>query len=433
MRKTFYIIQREYLTRVRKKSFVILTILAPLFFVFISVGLPLLLLKANTSTQKILVKDESGLINALPDSSGIYFSFSNQNLSEEELKTAFVNLDDGYDAFVFIPEISPENPNGIRLYSKEQISITTRNYIESAIADKLEEINIEALQVDKEKLKRVRPQISIDDEILAEGESVKGDAAVASAIGYASGFLSYIILLIYGSIVMRGVMEEKQNRIVEVMMSSVKPFQLMMGKIIGIGLVGLTQFLLWIITAGVLQFILSGIFASQLSEMQTLSQQSSGADAMKIQQAIESLQAQPIGFFITLFLFYFLGGYFLYSALFAGIGSLATDNDADIQLYAFPVTLLILVSIFIMLAVIQQPHTQLAFWASIIPFSSPIVMPAILPFQPPAWQIALSMFNLILGFVFTTWLAAKIYRTGILMYGKKVKFKELLRWLFYRG
>lgn len=433
MHKTFYIISREYLTRVRKRSFILLTFTGPLFFGGVFILLPILLSKAGTSAQKILVKDDSGLISALPDSSGVYFSFSHADMPVEELKNSFDVLDGGYDAFVHIPQIASDKPYGITLYSNEQVSITTRSYIENVLADKLEEINIAKKGLTKKDLLQFRPKVNIDDEVVHGDGNEKNDAAVATGIGYLSGFLIYLVLLIYGSLVMRGVMEEKQNRIVEVMISSVKPFQLMAGKIVGIGLVGLTQFIIWGLLGAVVQVILSSMFAPQLMDIQAIQTQNMNGDNAQFINAFSSLQDQNLGYYLIFFCIYFLGGYLLYSALFAAIGSLSTDNDADVQMYAFPVTLLILVSIFIMLAVIQQPHTKLAFWASIIPFSSPVVMPAILPFDPPAWQIALSIVMLILGFIFTTWLAAKIYRTGILMYGKKIRFGEVIKWMFYRN
>lgn len=434
MRKTLLIIQREYITRVRKKSFIILTLLGPLFMGFVFIGMPILMMQAGKGAQKILVKDDSGLISALPDSSGIYFSFKHKEKNIDELKLTFQNLDEGYDALVYIPNIKPDAPYGITLYAQEQVSITTRSYIENILADKFLEINIKNRGLTRTELEKLRPRVTIDDEVTGNAASEKSDAAVATGIGYVSGFLIYIVLLVYGSLVMRGVMEEKQNRIVEVMISSVKPFQLMMGKIIGIGLVGLTQFFIWAVLMFVLQIFLSGIFAPQLLEMQELqATQPSAGEQAQFLQAMESLQNQNLGYYMLIFCIYFLGGYFIYSALFAAIGSLAGDTDADVQMYAFPVTMLILTSIFIMMAAIQQPHSQLAFWASIIPFSSPIVMPAIMPFQPPLWQLMLSIGMLVLGFVFTTWIAGKIYRTGILLYGKKIKFKEVVRWMFYKG
>ncbi len=429
--KTWEIIKREYFTRVRKKSFIVFTILGPFFFVLIGI-LPLLIATIGKQSQRILVKDESGLLVALPDTSGMYFIFKYKDKPIEELKYTFSKLDDGYDALLYLPsDLNSLTPNGIEIYSNEQISITTRSYIENIISDKLEELNLEAQHLDKREILKLRPHITIDDKVTSGKEEKEGDAVVASVFGYAMGFIIYIVLLIYGMMVMRGVMEEKSSRIIEVIISSVRPFQLMMGKIIGIGLVGLTQFTLWGFLIFILQFIVGAVFSAQFAELQNMSTVQTGGDGdmLMLAQAYQSLGEHPIIYYISIFFIYFLGGYFMYAALFAAIGSLASDDDTDIQMYTLPITMMIVISIFIMMTVVQQPHTQLAFWASIIPFSSPIVMPAIIPFEPPVWQIVLSIFCLISGFFFTTFIASRIYRTGILMYGKKIKFREVVRWL----
>jgi ABC-2 type transport system permease protein len=397
--------------------------------------MPVLLTSVSQESQRILVKDESGLFSALPDTAGMYFSFKYNNLPFEELKTTHVTLDDGYDALLYIPPIKPDAPYGIELYSEEQIGLTTRSYIENIIADKLEEINLKEKNLDREVLLRLRPNVTINDKVTSGKEDKEGDAVVASVFGYAMGFIIYIVLLIYGMLVMRGVMEEKTSRIIEVIISSVKPFQLMMGKIIGIGMVGLTQFIIWGILIFILQIFVGVVFQDQFSELQnmTANYNTSDSDLMDMAYAYQSLSEHNILYYLFMFIIYFFGGYLLYSALFAAVGSLASDDDTDVQMYTLPLTMIILISIFIMMAVVQQPHTPLAFWASIIPFSSPIVMPALIPFEPPVWQILLSIILLIAGFFFTTWLASRIYRVGILMYGKKIKLKEVVKWMFYKG
>lgn len=430
MRKTWLIIQREYLTRVRKRSFIFITLLSPLFFVGIGV-IPILIASANHKSERILVQDDSGLFTALPDSEGMYFIFSRDSLPPDSLKMNFAK--NGYDAFLYIPPVNPENPDGIRLYSGEQVSFTTRSYIENILADKLEEINLAKLNLSKEQIIRTRPHVAVSDMVISRAQEKQGDAAIASGLGYVMGFLIYIVLLIYGTMVMRGVMEEKQNRIIEVMASSVKPFQLMTGKIIGLGMLGLTQFGIWALLVVILQVILGGIFAPQLEALQNTQNAGGAAQGNDLAHMLNSLQHLHYGLYISMFLIFFIGGYLLYSALFAATGSLAGDDDADVQMYTLPLTLLILISIFIMMDVVQQPHTRLAFWASIIPFSSPIVMPALLPFGVPAWQLALSVLLLVLGFFFTTFIAARIYRTAILMYGKKPGLREVLKWAFYKN
>ena len=431
MNKTLLIIQREYITRVRKKSFIIFTLLGPVFFLLISL-LPILISNANKSDQHILVKDNSGLIPALPDTAGLYFTYKYQSIPVNTLKTDYSTIGEGYDAFLYIPAMQPDAPYGIEIYSNEQVSLTTKLYIESIIADKLETINLQQHDLDKNILLKLRPKVDIDDKVTSGESQKEGNAAIASAFGFGMGFIIYIVLLIYGTMVMRGVMEEKSSRIIEVIISSVKPFQLMMGKIVGIGLVGLTQFVAWGFLITILNIIIGVLFAGQLSDLQQTSASGGEVEMNAITEAMQSMQNIPIGYYLSMFIIYFLGGYFIYASLFAAIGSLAGDEEGDVQTFAFPVTMLILVSIFIMMAVVQQPHTPLAFWASIIPLSSPIVMPALIPFGVPTWQIVLSIVLLFGGFIFTTFLAGRIYRTAILMYGKKIKVKEVFKWMFYK-
>ncbi len=431
MNKTLLIIQREYITRVRKKSFIIFTLLGPVFFLLISL-LPILISNANKSDQHILVKDNSGLIPALPDTAGLYFTYKYQSIPVNTLKTDYSTIGEGYDAFLYIPAMQPDAPYGIEIYSNEQVSLTTKLYIESIIADKLETINLQQHDLDKNILLKLRPKVDIDDKVTSGESQKEGNAAIASAFGFGMGFIIYIVLLIYGTMVMRGVMEEKSSRIIEVIISSVKPFQLMMGKIVGIGLVGLTQFVAWGFLITILNIIIGVLFAGQLSDLQQVSASGGEVEMNAITEAMQSMQNIPIGYYLSMFIIYFLGGYFIYASLFAAIGSLAGDEEGDVQTFAFPVTMLILVSIFIMMAVVQQPHTPLAFWASIIPLSSPIVMPALIPFGVPTWQIVLSIVLLFGGFIFTTFLAGRIYRTAILMYGKKIKVKEVFKWMFYK-
>lgn len=436
MRKVFFIIAREYITRVRKRSFILFTLLGPLFFIGLML-MPLLFSSVSRENKKILVKDDSGYFDVLPDSAGIYFKFGYNSIPLEDLKLSYPHLEGGFDALLYIPPVAPEKPIGIKLYSKEQMSMMTRMYIENVIANKLENINLANRNLTKTDIMQLRPSVVIDDTVLSkENTEEQGDAIMATAIAYMLGFLTYIVLLVYGSMVLRGVMEEKSNRIVEVMISSVKPFQLMVGKIIGIGTVGLTQFTIWGIIIFFLQLIAQIIFRDQFAELAQMSMQANqtgDVDTMQLMHALDSLQSLNLGYLLGVFIIYFLGGYFLYSSLFAAIGSLASDDDGDIQMYAFPLTLLIIFSIFIAMAVIQQPQSSLAFWASIIPFSSPVVMPALLPFGVPTWQLIVSIICLIGGFMFSAWIAARIYRTGILMYGKKPKLKEVFRWMFYNG
>ena len=435
MRNILLIIRREYITRVRKRSFIVLTILGPLFFAVIMV-LPVLITEFNQPSTQVLVLDESGFVEVLPDKEEIYFSIDHSNQTLEELKTSFYSGTPKFDALLYIPPISSENPKGIVLYSTEQLGITSKTYIEKIIADKLEKINLKRRNLTEEDLVRIRPNIFIQDKVIgADNDEKNASTLAATGLAYIMGFLTYIALLIYGSMVMRGVMEEKTNRIIEVMISSVKPIQLMIGKIIGIGAVGLTQFLIWGVLIFCIQLSLPLFIGDQLMEIQQTANSAStmnDTDMQELAETINGLSEMNVPYIIFIFIIYFLGGYFIYASLFAAVGSLVSDEESEVQMYTFPLTMLILVSIFIATAVIQQPGTKLAFWASIIPFSSPVVMPALIPFGIPLWHLLLSIGLLILGFIGTSWVAAKIYRTGILMYGKKIKFKELWKWIIYK-
>jgi ABC-2 type transport system permease protein len=282
-----------------------------------------------------------------------------------------------------------------------------------------------------------------------EGKNSKeSNAGLAMAIGYASGLLIYITMFIYGTMVLRGVMEEKTSRIAEVIVSSVKPFELMLGKIIGIGAVGLTQFLMWIIVVvtltGVGMGLLPDDMQTQLQQLQASGGQMGTAGMAQASESVKKIyEFQHVisttnwPLIIGLFLFYFLGGFLFYASLFAAVGSVVNEDPQDAQSLMFPITMPIIFSYIITNVVIQNPNTPMAFWASVIPFSSPMVMMARIsygvPTTVPYWELALSMATLIGGFLLTTWLSAKIYRTGILMYGKKVTWKEMTKWAFSKS
>jgi len=293
--------------------------------------------------------------------------------------------------------------------------------------------------INKQVLDQINTRVSVDTLNLTDDEGEKNSSTGAAFIvGFAAAFVIYISIFIYGVQVMRGVIEEKTNRIVEVIISSVKPFQLMVGKITGIALVGLTQFLLWIIlgtaiSAGAISLLKSRSDVSQeqvneaLRESPALEQRANMPE--KVLSAVNTLDIPRL---LATFLFYFLGGYLIYSALFAAVGA-AADNETDTQQFMFPITIPLILSFVLAQYVIQNPDGPLAFWLSMIPLTSPIVMMVRMPFHPPAWEVALSMILLVLGFLLITWIAARIYRVGILMYGKKVNYKELAKWVLYRA
>lgn len=433
MNKIWLIIKREFLTRVRKKSFLALTLLIPIFIAGITI-IPILIAVKGEDHKRIAVIDESKLFTGqLTDSRGLYF----KPLAEVRIDTFKRTYSEyGYSGVLYIPDIDINRPSGIEYFSKGQASIMLESNLNRQVNDVIEKKRMELAGIDREKLEEVRSDVKID--FLSGDDDRKGSSAVAYAVGYASGFIIYIILMVFGMSVMRGVMEEKVNRIAEVIISSVKPFQLMMGKIVGIAGVGLLQFLIWGVLIIGFQMLLPLFVPAE--SMQAVSQggamvQNGGNAAMA--EAIEKMN-YVVGsinwwLIISCFIFYFLGGYLFYSALFAAIGSLVNEDPHDAQSLTFPVTLPIIIGIMIMISAVQNPNSGLAVWGSIIPFTSPMVMMARLPYGIPGtveyWELCLSMLLLVAGFLVTTWMAGKIYRTGILMYGKKTTWKEALKWV----
>lgn len=444
MNKIWLIIQREYLSRVKKKSFIVTTLLAPLSIIVL-LAIQFLIIGAGQSKKVIVVKDESGYFvesnNSyqnvkLKDSNTLYFKGSDENLLD--LKESY--KDNGYDGVLFIPSLSLKNPSGIQYYSDKLLGIATRTMLERNLSEVLKGKKIEEAGLDQQFIKDLRTSVSITERTPDE-EAKENSSILASAFGGLMGFVMYLTIMIYGTMVMRGVMEEKTNRIVEVMLSSVKPFQLMVGKIVGIGMVGLTQFIIWIVTVGLLYlgigFFLAGTMdPSSMEQMMGEASQQVDMDEMqqRVTDIIGKVQSLPIGFMIFAFIFYFLGGYLFYSALFAAIGSAVGDDSSESQALVFPVTVPIIISFIILTVILENPNSSIAFWSSIIPFSSPIIMPARIAYGLSLFSIDffLSVLFLVLGFMGTTWLAAKIYRTGILMMGKKVSLKEIGKWVVKR-
>ncbi len=428
MKKTWLIIQREYISRVKKRSFIVTTLLAPAGFALFFMAV-IFLTGYGESKKRIVVKDDSGFFkNKFADDNSLYFFFSDSNFMWLEQHYKSLN----YDGILLIPPVSDlNNPRGIQFRSDKQLGIKTKEYIEGQIAKALREKKIERANIDKDILASLdNTNVSLASIVYGEEGEKTGDTLIATALGYIMGFVIYMVLFVYGAMVMKGVMEEKTSRIIEVMASSVKPIQLMMGKVIGIGAVGLTQFILWFILIGFVYAVLGIAFAGKLAQMQQFAMNPAMAptpDQYEMAMALTGWRDLPVLKLLFFFLFYFLGGYLIYGALYAALGS-ATNDEGDSQSLTVFISVPIVVSIFIMMSAIQEPDSALAVWSSIIPFTAPIVMPARIPFEPETWQIVLSMISVIAGFIFTTWIAAKIYRTGILMYGKKITAKELWKW-----
>lgn len=446
MNKINLIISREYLTRVKKKSFIIMTILGPLLFAALFIGPAWIASLEDTDIKNIAVIDSSEVfVNKLPDTDYIKFEYI-QNKSLKEIKENFSEL--GYYAVLQImPSITYE-PSAVHLFSKKQPSFSVKSHIASSMERELKNNKLRSYGIDENILNSIKSDVSIRTiQWTDDGEEKEGSTEIAMAVGYAGGFMIYIFIFMFGAQVMRGVIEEKSSRIVEIIISSAKPFQLMMGKIVGIALVGLTQFLLWIILTFI---IVSGVKTAFFPELGTKNAQEVVVQDLFDEQNIEqteniqpqnldkvsgifnSIKSIDFGVMIGSFIFYFLGGYLLYGSLFAAVGS-AVDNEADTQQFMFPITIPLVLGIFVMINAINTPDSPVAFWFSIIPLTSPIVMMVRIPFGVPYWEVALSMGLLVLTFIGTTWMAGKIYRTGILMYGKKVNYKELWKWLRYKS
>jgi ABC-2 type transport system permease protein len=425
MYKTFIIIQREYLTRVRKKTFIISTLLFPILYVGLIFGMGFL---AENSKQNLNI--------ALIDQSGYFkqVDLDRENTLDPSSKISLVTeratdvLKDpeaaGYDGFIRLPKLDwRQGSDQIFIEAKKSYGSGTTATVEAKLNRIWNRIKNDSLSIDENKQVILQAsQLSVRSKNMDDASS---NANIAEVIGYVAGLLIYLILLIYGSQVMMGVMEEKTNRIAEVLVSSVRPFQMMMGKIIGIGLVALTQFLLWI------GFVLIVYNVSKAS-----GESMSAATVMvgKMQQVFTGINVPLILF---CFGFYFLGGFFFYSSLYAAIGSAVNEDLREAQSLSFPITMLVIISIALMSTATANPTGPIAVWASIIPFSSPIVMMARIPYGVPGtvpwWQLGLSMVMLVIGFLGTVWFAGKIYRTGILMYGKKPTWGEMLKWVFRKS
>lgn len=432
MNKIWLVIQREFLSRVKKKSFLLATLLTPLIFPAI-MGIFVWIASEEKDTQSlriIEVVDENKLF-FLESSEQYAFSFSGNDL---ETSKEMVQNGDRY-GFLFIPKFDLKKPAGIVYYGEENPSMNLISYLENNLKKKIEEQRLFESGIDPKIINEVRTQVSIKSITVDEqGAETVSDATVNYALGFTSGILIYIFIFVYGNQIMQGVIEEKSSRIVEILVSSLKPFQLMMGKIIGIGAVGLTQFLIWILLIGTLSSVVIGILGLQMPQQQALelaSPEFAGSmtpdsDMAQIFQVISGIDF--LGLTLS-FIFYFLGGYLLYGAMFAAIGS-AVDSPSDAQQFMLPVTIpLIVAYLGLFVFVLNDPNGNASFWLSIIPLTSPIAMMGRVSYGVPWTDLALSMGLLIGGFLFTTWMAGKIYRIGILMHGTKPTYKTLWKWI----
>jgi len=434
--------QREFLNRVQKKSFLITTILVPLIFPAI-IGVLVYIMKKEAESAKadtVQVVDESGKF--VFENSKRY-TFVPLSMPLEQAKKVYNETKDF--ALLYIPPFDLNKPEGMVIYTKENPSIEKVGGLESILQDRIRDLKLEEYKIDKETLKGLKVSVNLKQINLSEtGEEKSSNSGILYGLGFGLGILIYMFVLVYGIQIMQGVIDEKTSKIVEVIVSSVKPFQLMLGKIIGIASVGLLQFTIWIIlitvlSTGALSYF--GLKMPQKQAMEEVTKKMNDEDVKaavsqqnsKIDETLSNLSQIPFGKIAFVFVFYFLGGYLLYGALFAAVGS-AVESMQESQQFQFPITLPLLIGYFgLFMFILRDPHGPVSFWLSVIPFTSPVAMVGRIAFDVPNWQLALSMLLLFGGFLFTTWIAGRIYRVGILMTGTKVSWKVLIKWFLMKA
>jgi ABC-2 type transport system permease protein len=442
MNKIWLIVQREYSTRVKNKTFLLTTFLAPVAFILFFIVLGFLMNQGSDEVKTIKVVDQQGLLDGvLTTRDNLKAEFTTESL--EDLKEAY--KDKAFDGILVInPVTSPDIKDyNATYYSDDQLALDETFSIEKAVRKKIRNYKLKALDIDEAKLDIIDTDVSITPQTILNTDKKISEytTVVSGVLGGVVGYAMFFIILIYGSQVMRSVMEEKINRIVEVLISSVTPFQLMMGKVIGVGLVGLTQIGIWMILLIVISMVAPSLMGIDPASMGAMN----GVEGMEAATAQLEGNADKVAIFlnelrslnwfkiIPLVLFYFFGGYFAYAALFAAVGSAVGEDINEANSLTMPIMIPLVLAVYIGFSAVQAPNGSLAVWSSMIPLLSSIVMPVRLPVDPPFWQIAISVISLILFTVFFVWLAARIYRVGILMYGKKASFKELAKWIFYKG
>jgi len=437
MSKVWLILTREYITRVKNKTFLLSTFLLPIAMILFIFGTAFFAASSKENLKKIAVVNYPIYIkeNLKTDSTRILFDFTTA-VDTSNFKSK------GYDAVL---DFNNDTVNKkFTIHSFKQLGMDTKQSIENRLDKAYEKEQLQQKGIRKEILDSINKKaigaFTIDNVLTGEdGKSKEVNAAINYGVGFGSGILIYITMFIFGAMVMRGVMEEKTNRIAEVMVSSVKPFELMMGKILGIALVGLTQFALWIILVLLLTTVAGAFLPTEMIQQAGNASQSipgggnNAAMAMKIMELQKNISNVNWVLVLSCFAFYFLSGYLFYASLFAAIGSVINEDPQEAQSLMLPITMPIIFAFIILSSNLNTPDSPVMVWASMIPFTSPIVMMGRIPSGVPWYQLLASMALLIAGFIFTTWLAGKIYRTGILMYGKKASWKEMFKWAFRKA
>jgi ABC-2 type transport system permease protein len=428
MNKIKLVFLREYLSRVKKRSFLLTTFLVPLIVIGFYAAVIMISMDESNEEHKVAVIDKDHLLDEkkMNLSPNITFDFLNEE-TEASLVKKYLSM--GYQSLLLINKDSGNTGhNKLLIHSPSALSMPVMNSIEKIISNNVRNQVLEAKGIDPSGIDKLTEGLKIENTIdNAQGEN-KGSAGIAYAVSYACGFLLYMMLIIYGTQVMRGVSEEKTNRISEVIVSSVKPFQLMLGKILGIGAVGLTQFILWIGLIYGLQFLIPLIFPAANQPMS-----GPGANLSMFGMVLQAISALPLSKILFMFLFYFLFGYLTYASIFAAVGSMVSDDQQEAQQMVFPIIMPIILGFVMMTKAVNEPNSGMAVFGSIFPLTSPVVMMGRMTYDIPYWHIAVSMLALIGTFLFFTWMSGKIFRIGVLMYGKKPSWKEIMKWAFRKG
>lgn len=439
MNNILLILQREFLTRVKSRSFLLTTFLMPIAIVLFYVVIVFIFMRGSDTERVIAVVDHAGIVDKSENErNNLVFDYSKTRL--EDAISAYTAEE--IDGIIELPPIDvEENSYSIIYHSDNQLAIDETETIRNMFRRKIRNFKITALGIDQEQLDLIDTDLSVSPKTIKDKEKDISSltATVSSVMGGVVGFVLFMMVIIYGSQVMRSVTEEKISRIIEVLISSVKPFQLMMGKILGVGLVGLAQIAIWavlLIVISLVATLITGISASDLmgdpAAMTQLAEKNVEIPE-KLSEIVKELSLINWGLIVPLYIFFFLIGYLTYSALFAAVGSAIGDDINDAQALTTAATMPMVVFFYIAIAAVTAPNSTMSVWASILPFSGPIVMPVRLATDPPLWQVVASVLSSVVSVLLLVWLAARIYRVGILMYGKKASFKELGKWMFYKG
>ena len=439
--KMWIVAKREYLTRVQRKSFIMVTLLTPICIALFSVLIGFIMNAGSKSDQRVLIHDDTGIIRQMADNDKDFpYDFSSKDLK--------VLIDEyrkmGYDLLVHVPALKDSASTHLTAsyYGEEKPSLMLLESIESHLGDQIETYRMRKSNIDQSLLDSFWADINLENgamdpnNLSESAASGKLNIILGTVLGGFMGFLMYLVIFIYGSMVMRSVMEEKLSRIVEVMVSSVRPINLMLGKLIGVGGVGLTQLAFWAILIpmllGIVYAFLPGVDSSQLSNMGNVTQvDEQSLDAFSAQQIIQAIFNLKWWLIFPVFILFFLGGYFIYSSMFAAMGSAIGEDMGEGQQLMIPIVIIVMIAFYMLFPVLTNPNGNLAVFASLFPLFSPIIMPARLAFDPPWWQIILSIVLMLSTVWFFIWLTSRIYRVGILMYGKKATIREMIKWLRY--